>query len=91
MPFEIKTFTVDDPVARALGAKPLKPERTLNFAGGLTLDPAPNFSLTADYYHITVTDRIVLSGNFIGDAIRNFLAQRGFLRCRWRALLYECD
>ncbi|MDW8020362.1 MAG: TonB-dependent receptor [Chloroherpetonaceae bacterium] len=78
VPFEIKTFTVDDPVARALGAKPLKPERTLNFAGGLTLDPAPNFSLTADYYHITVTDRIVLSGNFIGDAIRNFLAQRGF-------------
>ncbi len=78
VPFEIKTFTVDDPIARALGAKSLKPERTLNLAGGLTLDPSPNLSLTIDYYNITVTDRIVLSGNFIGPAIRSFLNSRGF-------------
>jgi len=78
VPFEIKTFTVDDPVARALGAKPLKPERTLNLAGGLTLDPSPNLSVTIDYYNIAVTDRIVLSGNFIGTAIRDFLARNGF-------------
>jgi iron complex outermembrane receptor protein len=78
VPFEIRTFSVDDPAARALGAQDLKPERTLNLAGGLTLDPVPSFSMTIDYYNITVNDRIVLSGNFVGTATQNFLRNNGF-------------
>ena len=78
IPYEIRTFPVNDPVARALGAKDLKPEKSLNYSAGLTLNPTSNFSLSVDAYYITIKDRIVLSENFIGSSIRDFLEQMGF-------------
>lgn len=73
---ENRTFPVESEVAVALGAKPLKAEKSVNASVGLTASPIPNLSLTADYYHITIDDRIVLSGNFVN--LGPFLTSKGF-------------
>lgn len=75
-PFEVGTFPVASPVAQALGARDLKPEKSLNFSGGITFSQG-NFSLTADLYRIDITDRIVLTENFTGGGIAGFLAAQG--------------
>ena len=73
---ENRTFPVASEVAIALGAQPLKPEKSVNTSVGLALAPLSNLSLTADYYHITIDDRIVLSGNF--QNLGTFLTSKGF-------------
>lgn len=77
VPYEVKTFPVSDPVARLLGAKDLKPERSLNYSAGVALEPVRNLAITADYYQIEITDRIVFSENFTQTAVRNFLIANG--------------
>lgn len=77
VPFDVRTFPVTSPVAQALGAEPLDAEESTNFSLGLVAH-AGDWSITADAYHIKVRDRIVLSGNLTGDAVRDFLASRGF-------------
>ena len=44
-----------------LGVPLLKPEKSNNYTVGLGLTPNRNFSITADYYNITIKDRIVYS------------------------------
>ncbi len=78
VPFENRTFPVASPEAKALGAVPLKAETSMNLSGGVTIQPVPSFSITADYYRITIDDRIVLSGNFNQPQVVTFLEQRGF-------------
>ncbi|MFN2397715.1 MAG: TonB-dependent receptor domain-containing protein [Gemmatimonadaceae bacterium] len=78
-PFEIRTFAVGSQGGELLGAKALEPERSVNLSGGLTLRPIANLSLSADYYHITIDDRIVLSGNFIHDSVRALLERNGIV------------
>jgi iron complex outermembrane receptor protein len=56
------TFRVDDPVSIALGARPLKPETSVNFSVGAVVRNGP-FELTIDAYSIQVEDRIILSEN----------------------------
>lgn len=63
LPVDISTLPVSSPVAQALGSKPLKPEKSLNFSAGFTANPFRGLTLTADYYHIKITDRIVLTEN----------------------------
>lgn len=60
---EIGTFPVESPVARALGAQPLEPEESLNYSVGFTFDLIPRLSITADYYHIDINNRIVITEN----------------------------
>jgi iron complex outermembrane receptor protein len=78
VPFEITTFKPTDPVAVALGAKPLKAEKSLNFSlgGVLRMNTA---SLTVDAYQIKVKDRIVLSENLTSAAVRNYITSQGFI------------
>lgn len=64
---EVRTFLVSDPSAIALGAKPLRPEKSVNLSGGLVFHQGA-FELTLDAYHIKITDRIVLSENLNGAA-----------------------
>jgi iron complex outermembrane receptor protein len=78
VPFENRTFPVTSEVAQALGASQLTAEKSENYSFGLALNPVKNLSVTADYYQILIDDRIVLSGNFTGTAIRDFLASQGF-------------
>jgi iron complex outermembrane receptor protein len=51
------------PQARLLGIPHLNPEKSDNITLGIGTRPTKNFSLTLDYYNITVKDRIVLSNN----------------------------
>jgi iron complex outermembrane receptor protein len=65
----------NSPVARALGIEPLKQETSVNLGAGLTYS-RQRLSLSADFYHIKIDDRIVLTGDFyndddqIGDVLR---------------------
>ncbi|MFQ6675109.1 MAG: TonB-dependent receptor domain-containing protein [Fidelibacterota bacterium] len=63
--FEVGTFPVDHPVARALGATDLKPEKSVNISAGVSASLLTGFRITADIYSITIDDRIVLTGNFL--------------------------
>jgi iron complex outermembrane recepter protein len=74
---EILTLPVNTAGAKALGAKPLKPEKSVNVSAGVTFDPSSRFSVSVDYYDIKINDRIVFSENFIGAAIQARLAAIG--------------
>jgi iron complex outermembrane receptor protein len=58
------------PEAKALGIPKLKPEKSTNITFGLGLRPTTNFSVTLDYYNITVRDRVIYSNTIkpTGDA-----------------------
>lgn len=75
---EVRTLPVESGPAKALGAQPLKAEKSVNASIGVTLSPIPTLNFTADYYNIKIDDRIVLSGNFTGVAMTAFLAAQGF-------------
>lgn len=75
---EVRTLPVESGPAKALGAQPLKAERSQNTSVGLALQPLSNLSLTLDRYHIVIKDRIVFSGNFTDPSIRAFLTAQGF-------------
>lgn len=78
LPYEVRLLPATSAVAVALGAEPLKPEKSVNYSVGLAVAPLQNLSVTADYYHIKIDDRIVLSGNFGGTpAFATFLASKG--------------
>lgn len=76
IPYDIKTFPASGAVAQALGAQPLKPEKSVNYSLGFTAEPIRNFSLTVDGYRINIRDRIVLSENFTQQAFRDTLRNR---------------
>ena len=78
VPTDNRTFPVSDPVAIALGATPLKSEKSRNTSAGIAFYPLRGFSITADYYKIVIRDRIVLSGTFNQPAVVQFLQQQGF-------------
>ncbi len=74
---DIRTLPVNTAAAQTLGAKPLKAEHSTNFGAGFAVEPARNLGVTLDYYNIFIRDRIVLSGNFIGDTVRKQLTAIG--------------
>jgi iron complex outermembrane receptor protein len=73
----VQALPVDSPAARALGAVPLKPEKSTNFSAGIVLTPAPNLNLTVDAYQIKVKDRILLSETLQGTQVVNILRANG--------------
>ena len=62
-PVDISTVAVNSPLARALGSSDLKPEKSVNLSIGATANPVPGLTLTLDYYHIKIKDRVVLTEN----------------------------
>ena len=74
VPFEVGTFPVGSPVARALGARDLQPEESEHRSAGIVWSPTPSFEIGADVYRIDIEDRIVLSGNFTGPRVAALLA-----------------
>jgi iron complex outermembrane receptor protein len=72
--------TVDDATGIALGAAPLKPEKSLNYSAGIALRPSENSNITLDAYQIKIRDRIRLSSAFDGTAnavVRQVLINAG--------------
>ena len=82
-PFEVGTYPVSSAIAQALGAQPLKPEKSRNYSGGIVFEPMANTEITADYFHIDIDDRIVFSGNFTGGKVQPLLAPFGVTGARF--------
>ncbi len=72
----VGTLPVSDPVARLLGAQPLRPEDSRNAGFGAVFNTGA-FTLTADWFRIEIDDRIVLSEQFGGAAVRALLTTAG--------------
>ena len=68
---------VDSAAAQALGAEPLKPEKSTNYSLGLTWQPTERLAFTADAYLINVRDRITLTGTLLGPEITEALLANG--------------
>ncbi len=51
-------------IAKAYGVPSLKQEQSLSGSLGLVLQPSTNFSVALDGYTVSVTNRMVLTGNF---------------------------
>ncbi|WP_245643150.1 TonB-dependent receptor plug domain-containing protein [Roseateles chitosanitabidus] len=74
------TFPVGSPAAIALGAQPLKPEKSRHLSLGLLLRPTANWQTTIDAYQIDIDDRVLLSANLsLPAALRAQLAAQGVL------------
>lgn len=85
VPQLVKFLAPNDPIAGFLGAKPLTPEKSLNFTAGATFESGP-FRLTVDAYQIRIEDRIVkteilnsaeATRILTGPQVTAILAQRG--------------
>jgi len=80
--FEVGNFPVDNPFSQALGAKELTPEKAFNLSAGLNANFG-GLRLSLDVYSITITDRIVMTGNFsagdseLGQKIEQLLEASG--------------
>ena len=57
------TIPSNGPVAAVKGGEPLGAERSVNASAGLAVD-AGSFSMSADYFRVAVSDRLVLSRLF---------------------------
>ncbi len=66
------------PLARALGAADLKPEKSVNFGIGAVWEISPSFSITADGYQVTVKNRIIRSSNLAGANVTAALIANGY-------------
>jgi iron complex outermembrane receptor protein len=77
-PFEVGLFPTDAPAAKALGAKKLDAEDSVNVTAGFMFNQ-DSFSLTVDAYRIDIDDRVVLSENLTGSAVQQILANAGEL------------
>jgi iron complex outermembrane receptor protein len=75
----VQALPVDSPAAIALGAKPLKPEKSTNFSVGAVFTAVPRLNLTVDAYQIEIRDRILLSAVLSGPAVNAALASAGIL------------
>lgn len=73
----VGTLPVNDPVARALGASDLRPEKSDNYSAGIVLTPLPELSFSADWFHIEIDDRIALSEQLSGAAVNTILLNAG--------------
>ncbi|NVM75737.1 iron complex outermembrane receptor protein [Duganella sp. SG902] len=66
-----------DPLARAFGARALKPEKSTNLSLGLAWKPARATSFTLDGYRIRIKDRITRTSDLQSDAASAYLAGIG--------------
>ncbi|WP_226504820.1 TonB-dependent receptor [Pseudomonas sp. MWU16-30317] len=75
---EAKSVRVDSPLAQALGAESLKPEKSRNLSLGFTWQPLPAASVTLDAYQIEIKDRIAQTGFLSGAGVNQVLVANGF-------------
>ncbi len=59
------TYPVHHPIAQALGAEELTSEESESYTLGLVYQPLDNLSITLDYYHIEIDDRIALQADAV--------------------------
>jgi iron complex outermembrane receptor protein len=60
--YPVQLLPPDNPAAAALGAKPLRPEKSKNYSAGIIAQPLPSLNITADIYKIKIDNRILQTG-----------------------------
>ncbi|MGH2349285.1 MAG: TonB-dependent receptor domain-containing protein, partial [bacterium] len=74
---EVGIFPVGDRPAQVLGAKALDEETAVNLSAGIAFTPVENLTLTVDYFHIKIEDRILLGATFDDAATQAIFADSG--------------
>jgi iron complex outermembrane receptor protein len=67
------------PIAKSLGATPLKPEESTNVNLGIILNPIENLNATIDVYQVVVRNRLIDSGYAEGATAADALAAGGIV------------
>ncbi|MCS3631594.1 iron complex outermembrane receptor protein [Salinibacter ruber] len=62
-PVQTGIFRINSDVGNALGIPDLEEERSVNFSGGVIIEPVERFQVSVDYFNIQIDDRITLSGD----------------------------
>ena len=81
--FEVGTFRNDSTIAKAIGIPELDAETSVTGSVGFVYQPLPEFTLTTDFYHIDVSDRIIFSNQIASDtpgipaSVRESIEQAG--------------
>jgi iron complex outermembrane recepter protein len=75
---DVGIFPTDNAAALALGAKPLRAETSYNLSAGFVVTPVENFTLTADYFHIHISNQILLGATFDDSVSVALLGAAGF-------------
>jgi iron complex outermembrane receptor protein len=70
---DVRTLSVNDPIARALGARDLKPETSENFSLGVTGQLSDRLDVSLDVFQINIDDRVTLSQRLGSDALEDFV------------------
>jgi iron complex outermembrane receptor protein len=70
---EGRLLSVNNPIARALGATALEPEEAVNLNLGFTSLVGEHFDLSFDLFQISIDNRIALSEAITGDALTGFV------------------
>lgn len=78
VPEEIGVYRADHPAAVLLGSRPLTEETSVNLSAGLAFSPRDNFTVTLDFFHIDIDDRILLGATFDDDTTQAILQRNGF-------------
>lgn len=73
-----KSVRPDTPIGDALGAQPLKPEKSFNLSGGFTYHLGSRLNLSVDGYYIKLNDRIAQTGFLSGTGVSAILVANGF-------------
>lgn len=68
---------VGSPAARALGASPLLPEKSMNYSAGIVASPIEGLDVTIDAYQINIRNRIIAGGVYNGQEALDALALQG--------------
>jgi len=71
-----RQLSVNNPIARALGAVDLKPETSRNYSFGLTGQFGEHLDISLDFFQINIDDRIALSERISSEALTDFVQQR---------------
>lgn len=75
--FDIGIFPVSSEAARLLGAKPLRPETSINASAGMAFTPLAGLNLTADWFYIDLDHRILLTTSLGTDSVAAILHGAG--------------
>ena len=68
-----RLLSVNNPIARALGAKPLQAEQSVNLGLGFTSQIGEHLDISFDVFRIDIDDRVALSERITGEALEDFV------------------
>ncbi|KAF1715268.1 TonB-dependent receptor [Pseudoxanthomonas yeongjuensis] len=70
-----RLLSVNNPIAQALGARPLDPEKSVNLSLGFTSRIGEHFDVSLDVFRIDIDDRVALTERISGDALTEFVLE----------------